>query len=225
MQRLSRRAGRPSAPVLSRELIVATALRLLDERGEDGIGMRDIAHELGVRASALYNHVSGKEDIIDGIRELVSDRFDMVAFETLPWDEALEHWARSYLHSFVAHPPTIAMLAVRPLAPQSRTAHMYDTVCATLISAGWPEERVLPVMISLESFILGSALDYLAPPDMLNPGDSEALSSLRAAYRARETSRNNTPPSELAFEQGLQTLMSGLRAQFAELRGAGDPPR
>ena len=102
MAATARRTGRPHTAALSRELIVETALRLLDERGEHGAGMRDIARELGVRPSALYNHVKGKEDVVDGIRELVSDRFDISGFGVLPWDRAVERWARSYLGSFAA---------------------------------------------------------------------------------------------------------------------------
>ena len=70
----ARKSGRPRVAVLSRDLILETALKLLDERGEQGAGIRDIARALEVRPSALYNHISGQDDIIAGIRELVSDR-------------------------------------------------------------------------------------------------------------------------------------------------------
>src|SRR5690606_6509908 len=103
----TRGLGRPRQAVLSRELILHTALRLVDERGENGAGIRDIARELGVRPSALYNHIKGQDDLIDGIRELVSDRIDVSAFGVAPWDEAARQWARSYRSAFAAHPPTI----------------------------------------------------------------------------------------------------------------------
>jgi len=81
----ARKSGRPRVAVLSRDLILETALKLLDERGEQGAGIRDIARALEVRPSALYNHVSGQDDIIAGIRELVSDRIDVSGFDTLNW--------------------------------------------------------------------------------------------------------------------------------------------
>ncbi|MBO1901704.1 TetR/AcrR family transcriptional regulator C-terminal domain-containing protein [Leucobacter weissii] len=214
----TRGSGRPRQAVLDRELILRTALRLLDERGEQGAGIRDIARELGVRPSALYNHVAGQDDIIAGLRELVSDRIDVDGFGSLPWDAAVRLWARSYRRAFAAHPPTIALLAVRPLVPGSRTGRMYDAVCAGFLAAGWPEERVLTVVVALESFILGSALDQVAPDDMLDPGDGDDLQHFRAAYAARARGLAERRASDAAFETGLDALLAGLGA---ELAGAG----
>ncbi len=223
MAATARRTGRPHTAVLSRELIVETALRLLDERGEHGAGMRDIARELGVRPSALYNHVKGKEDVVDGIRELVSDRFDISGFGVLPWDRAVERWARSYLGSFAAHPPTIALLGVQPLATGSRTSRMYDTVCAGLIEAGWPEGRAMQIVVALECFILGSALDHAAPDDMLDPGEDPHVPVFRAAYDARDRELDGRRPAEASFELGLRAMLTGLRAEFEALGGGRDP--
>lgn len=215
-----RRAGRPRQRVLSRDLILETGLRLLDERGEHGAGIRDIARELGVRPSALYNHISGQEDLVGGIRELVSDRIDVSGFGPLPWDEAVRRWADSYRRAFAAHPPTIALLAVRPLVPGSRTSRMYDAVSEGLIDAGWPRERVLSVIVALECFILGAALDHVAPPDMLHPGEDPAAPSFRAVYEARARELDGASPSEAAFRLGLEAMLAGLGAELAALRGA-----
>lgn len=213
----TRRTGRPSVAVLSRQLILETALRLIDERGERGAGMRDLARELGVQPSALYNHVKGREDVIDGIRELVSDRFDVSGFGSLPWDSAIERWARSYFYSFAAHPPTIALLAVQPLAEGSRTSRMYDAVCAGLVEAGWPEDNVMKVVVTLECFILGSALDHAAPDDMLDPGKDPEVPVFRASYDARLAVVGSGHQAEATFEFGLKAMLAGLKASYDEL--------
>lgn len=215
----ARKSGRPRIAVLSRELILETALKLLDERGEQGAGVRDIARALDVRPSALYNHVSGQDDIIAGIRELVSDRIDVSGFETLAWDDAVRQWARSYRNAFAAHPPTIAMLAVAQLMPRSRTSKMYDAVCAGLINAGWPEASVLNVIVALECFILGAALDHVAPDDMLDPGDDDESTSFVTAYRARVEARSELRPSDEMFELGLEAMLAGLTTTYQSLKG------
>lgn len=215
----ARRSGRPRVAVLSRELILETALKLLDERGEHGAGMRDIARSLSVQPSALYNHVSGHDDIIAGVRELVSDRIDVRAFETHDWVDAIRIWARSYRIAFAAHPPTIAVLATEQLAPKSRTSQMYEAVCKGLITAGWPEDQVLNVIISLESFVLGAALDHVAPDDMLDPGDDEDAPNFVAAYEARQTALHGERPADFAFEVGLEAMICGLTAKYHELKG------
>lgn len=217
MSTSGRRSGRPREAVLTRDLIMHTALRLLDERGEQGASMRDIARELGVRPSALYNHVRGADDLIGGVRELVSDRIDVSGFGHRPWDEALEQWAVSYRNAFAAHPPTIALLGVRPLEPGSRTSGMYDVVCGALLDAGWPAGEVLTVVVGLESFILGSALDEAAPDDMLDPGPGGGAPHFRAAYAAREAAlaEQGLGASEAAFRAGLTAHLAGLRAAYA----------
>lgn len=219
-----RRAGRPKSPILSRDRIFETALQLLDERGENGAGMREIARELGVGPSALYNHVSGHDDIITGVRELLNERIDVSGFKSGPWDQALRQWAISYRSAFSAHPPTIAVLAVFPVAQNSRTTFMWDEVCRGLMAAEWPAERVLGIIVGLESFILGSALDEGAPDDMLNPGESSDALYLRRAYVARERALAGARPADAAFHEALDTMLTGLRIEYAAL-GLGTDPK
>ncbi|MFC5336941.1 TetR/AcrR family transcriptional regulator [Leucobacter denitrificans] len=222
----NRRVGRPSKQVLSRTKIVEAALELLDEHGEQGYGMRDIAQRLGVRPSALYNHVSGKDDITRGIRELIGEQIAPGIFDGLPWDEGIAAWARNYRDAFAAHPPTIALLAVMPFDPTSQVGLAYDRVISTLVGQGWPRGEALSVLVALESFILGSALDAAAAPDMMDPGDRDDVPELTAAYRERgETlAEQGQSPADQAFELGLSIFIGGLRAQLgAHASGAPDP--
>lgn len=212
-----RRSGRPTTPVLTRELILETALRLLDERGESGASIREIARELGVRPSALYNHIGGHDDLISGIRELVSDRIDVSGFAELPWDLALERWARSYRNAFAAHPPTIALLGVLPIATGTRTSQMYEVVCGGLIDAGWPEAEVLSTVVAVECLILGGALDHTAPDNMLDPGDDPKAPTFRAAYLAGHAAAGSARLTDVAFEIGLTAMVEGLRARHGQL--------
>ena len=216
-QQEKRRAGRPRTPLLSRTLIIETALRLLDERGEDGAAMREVARELGVRPSALYNHVAGRDDLIGGIRELISDRIDVACFDVHPWDDALIRWADSYRAAFAAHPPTIALLATTPLTPDSRTSLMYDRVVQALVLAGWPEDRALTVIVAIESFLLGAALDAAADPDMLDPGNRDDVRSFTGAFASRRgtLASSGSTPADAAYRLGIDAMVVGLRAEFA----------
>lgn len=216
-----RGAGRPKEPVLSRELIVETGLRLLDEKGDSGAAIREIARELGVRPSALYNHVSGREDLISGIRDLICARMDTGGFDELPWDEALVRWADSYREAFSGHTLTIAFFAVTPLEPDSGTTQMFESVLRGLVRGGWPENRALSLVVAFESFLLGSALDAGADPDMLDPGDSGASPVFAAAFAARRehTSSRGSNPADDAYRLGRDALIAGLRAELAALRG------
>jgi AcrR family transcriptional regulator len=219
IDRPARRVGRPKTTVLTRDLIAEAALRLLDESGAEGFTMARLAQALRVRPSALYNHVDGKEDVIAGVRELISDRIDVSAFETLPWDAAMLDWAHSYRLAFATHPPTIALLATLPLTGALRTMHMYDTVVQAMVRAGWPEPEVLPTIVAVESFILGSALDAIAPADMFDPsGAEDRVPSFASAYAARDRALGATAPADAAFETGLTALLDGLRMRYERVR-------
>jgi TetR/AcrR family tetracycline transcriptional repressor len=52
---------------LSRELLIETGLRLLDEVGLDGLSVRRLAAELGVRSPALYWHIKTKQELLEGM--------------------------------------------------------------------------------------------------------------------------------------------------------------
>ncbi|WP_285115194.1 TetR/AcrR family transcriptional regulator C-terminal domain-containing protein [Leifsonia sp. fls2-241-R2A-40a] len=221
IDRPARRVGRPKTTVLTRELIANAALGLLDESGPDGFTMARLAQALRVRPSALYNHVDGKEDVIASVRELISDRIDVHGFETLPWDEAMLDWAHSYRVAFATHPPTIALLATLPLSGARRTMRMYDAVVAAMLRAGWPAHEVLPTIVAVESFILGSALDAVAPGDMFDPAGSEdEVPAFASAYHARADALGDSPPADAAFTVGLEALLDGLRLRYARVRVA-----
>lgn len=219
-QGVKRGVGRPKKNVLSRQLILETGLALIDEHGAEGAGMRAIAKRLGVRPSALYNHVSGQAELVAGVRELVSSRISTEAFDRLPWDEALAEWARLYRVAFAAHPSTIALLAVVPIEGAGATTLMYDRVVEALVRAGWDESKVLVAMVALESFILGSALDSSAPDDMMKPSEGSAAEAFASAYYARASALAalGVRPADASFELGLRALVSGFKAEFEASR-------
>src|SRR5919106_6884880 len=56
---------------LTRETVLQAALRLADDSGIESLSMRKLARELGVEAMSLYNHVTNKDDLLDGMVDLV----------------------------------------------------------------------------------------------------------------------------------------------------------
>ncbi|MCW2881441.1 MAG: TetR/AcrR family transcriptional regulator [Sphaerisporangium sp.] len=219
---MKRRVGRPATPVLSREVIARAALGLIDDAGAEGFSLAALAQRLGVRPSSLYNHVTGRDDILAAVREFVSDSIDASMFAELPWDEAMARWAHGYRAAFAAHPPAISLLATLPVSGALRTLRMYEQVVTGLQRGGWPTETVIPVMVAVESFILGSALDVVAPPDMFDSGPLSAeVPAFAATVRARDASAaaRGRPPADLSFEVGLRAIIEGLRHTLRDLAG------
>src|SRR5438445_11968614 len=64
-----RRAGHGAAALPTREVILDTAERLFAARGVEGVAVRDLAREMGITASSLYNHFPGKQALYDAVLE------------------------------------------------------------------------------------------------------------------------------------------------------------
>ena len=64
-------------PPLTRERVLRAALDLADEGGIDSMTMRLLGQRLGVEAMSLYNHVDNKDDILDGMLDLVVGEIDL----------------------------------------------------------------------------------------------------------------------------------------------------
>lgn len=216
-QQVVRRAGRPKIPVLSRQRIIETALSLLDEHGVTGLTIREVARKLNVRPSALYNHIHGREDLINGIREVIGELIDVTCFETMSWDAGILHWATSYRDAFLTHPQSVQLLATSPISSDSQINLMYEAVVRALTQAGWNESQVLSVIVAVESFVLGSVLDASVGTDILNPGTRNDVPLFSSAYHARnkQLSAQRRTPADATFEFGLSILVQGLRQEFS----------
>jgi len=177
---------RPKSPLLTRDAIIRTALRLVDEHGPDALSTNRIATELGVRGPSLYNHVSGRAEIIDGLRELLAADVDLDATAVRPWTAALTRLARSYRAVFVAHPNVFPLLAAQPIRSQLILA-AYERVFAVLRAEGWPEDDLFPMVRAMEYLATGSALDHSV----------------------------GTPQAEQVFEIGLTALIDGYAQRLA----------
>ena len=68
---MTQEARSPSATPLTRERVLPAAVDLADRDGLEGLSMRKLGQELGVEAMALYRHVRDKDDLLDGIVEVV----------------------------------------------------------------------------------------------------------------------------------------------------------
>jgi AcrR family transcriptional regulator len=206
---------------LNRQRLVDAALVLVDEEGAEALSMRTLASRVDRQVSSLYNHVSGRAELIELMRARIVSDIDVGPFASVSssadrvrWDEALESWARSYLRAFAAHPNLIRLLATTSISDLS-TYQMYDAVVAGLRRGGWPESRTVAVMRTVEAHVLGSALDIIAPDDLIAQDSAdERFSEIRAALDPRFAESSS---AVAAFDLGLRALIAGLRQEVCTL--------
>ncbi|TRW46159.1 TetR/AcrR family transcriptional regulator [Georgenia yuyongxinii] len=186
-------------------------MTLIEARGYGALTMAALARELRVSPSALYNHVTAKQDLLRWIQDHLNQRIDCSAFATEPWDVAVERWARSYRDTYAQHAPLVPVIAVAPIAGAAHTVEMYEQVAAGLREGGWPDPLIAEAIVAVESFVLGSAMDATSPPDVFEVGD---LAVTAPIFTTAVKARRGDDPAGSAFELGLTALVEGLRARL-----------
>ena len=128
--------ARPSTPILSVENIAQAALALVDATGEFTISA--VAERLGVRPSSLYNHVSGRDDIVEGMRTLAMSEVALALDAEAAWDDdAFPRLLRAYRDAFARHPRLIPMLTSHTVVSEP-VMRMYGVMATILRRSGYP---------------------------------------------------------------------------------------
>ena len=193
---------------VTEERIVEAALALIREEPTGTFTLAKLAKRLRISAPTIYSHVPNKQYIIERVRSRVVAEIDCSAFERLPWDRALADWARSYAEAFVQHPETIPLLTTHPVqAPE--LVRQYEVIAGALRDAGWPPGEIVAVFTVVESFVMGSVLDLVAPVQMVQPADGEEYPVLRSLIGEADTLR-----ARHTFELGIEAMIEGLRARL-----------
>ncbi len=206
---------------LTRDLVVATALRLMDREGLEAVTMRRVAHELGVEAMSLYHHVRDKEDLLGGVVEAVMAEFP-IPEDHPDWREAARRTARAWRVLLKAHPHVITLLAHRrePLL-SPRVLRPLDHALALLRRAGLSELEAVRAFRAFGSYIQGFVLAEVAH---LFGGETEVLPSeldlvpIRAELPTVAAHLPHLLRCDLdeEFEHGLELLIRGLEATLAD---------
>lgn len=194
--------GRPSAPLLDLDRITTAALALVEETG--GFTMPQLAAKLKVSPSSLYNHVSGRDDIVELLRGRAMSEVEMPDDEA-PWRDAVAQIARGYRNGYGRYPRLIPLLTAQAVN-SSAAFGMYNTLARVLTDAEFEPADVLRIITVLDSYVLGSALD-LAAPEAPWQNSADVEPQLRAAMDAAGDPRRR---SEDAFEFGLRALLAGI---------------
>jgi TetR/AcrR family tetracycline transcriptional repressor len=95
---------------LTRDRVIAAALRVMDQEGLDAVSMRRVAREVGVEAMSLYHHVKDKEDLLDGICEQVMAEFEFPDLGS-DWADNCRKGARAWRRLLQDHPNVMRLFA------------------------------------------------------------------------------------------------------------------
>ena len=138
---------------LSRERVLGAAVSLADEDGIEALTMRELGLRLGFEAMSLYNHVANKDDILDGMVDLVVSEIDLPS-DSVDWKEAMRRRAISAQSVFSRHPWASALIDSRESSGPARLRY-FDWMIGTLRRAGFTLEMTAHALSVLDSYIYG----------------------------------------------------------------------
>jgi AcrR family transcriptional regulator len=147
---------------LSRELIAAAAVDLVDRQGLESFGVRRLASELGVDPMSIYNHIKGKAALLDAMSEVVLTEASATA---VPWPDdwrdVARAMARGYRDMAKRHPRMFPLLATR--AQTSATAlEAIERLTAAMRRAGIADQTIADAPLVLFGFLNGYLLATLS---------------------------------------------------------------
>ena len=146
---------RPRVP-LNRERVLRAALVLTDTNGIESLTMRRLGQELGVEAMSLYNHVTDKEDILDGIVDLVFSEIELPA-ERGGWKTAARRGAISAREALRRHPWATSLMHSRANPGPASLRH-HDAVLGSLRKAGFSLVMTAHAVSVIDGYVYGFAL-------------------------------------------------------------------
>ena len=203
---------------LTRERVLQTAITLADQTGLESLSMRKLGQELGVEAMALYYHFANKEEIVDGIVDLVFGEINVPAADG-DWKAAMRQRAISLRDALSRHRWAIGLMESRRNPGPAGLRH-HDAVIGSLRAGGFSMEMAAHAYSALDAYIYGFALTKMNLPfdtseevaevaqTMLQPFAVDAYPNLVALITEHAMKPGYDFGDE--FEYGLDLILDGL---------------
>ena len=212
---------------LSRERVLSAAIAHADAGGLDALSMRKLAEELDVAPMALYRHVANKDDLIDGMVDVV---FSEVGLPSIgpDWRTAMRQRAISLRDVLARHRWAIGLMESRRNPGPANLRH-HDAVIGSLRAGGFDMAMVAHAYSVLDAYIYGFALTKTNLPfqsgddvasmaqTMLEPFPFDEFPNLAAFV----TEHIMQPGYDFGdeFEYGLDLILDGLERARSGDRG------
>ncbi|MER7766864.1 TetR/AcrR family transcriptional regulator [Kitasatospora sp. NPDC096140] len=221
MTRRTAPTPQPARETLTRRRVLEAAVELADAGGLETLSMRKLGQAVGVEAMSLYNHVANKEDLLDGMVDLVFDEVEL----PVPgddWQRAMRQRAISVRLALSRHRWAIGLMESRA-TPGPATLRHHDAVLGCLRRAGFSLALTAHAVSVLDSYVYGFALQEKALPFDTPEETAEVAESILSGFDAGEypylteiaTAHVLRPGyaygDEFAF--GLDLILDGLRRQ------------
>jgi AcrR family transcriptional regulator len=196
--------------------VLRAALRLADEGGIESLSMRKLAEDLGVKAMSLYNHVVNKDDLLDGIVEMVVSEIEVPDL-SIDWKTAMRRRAIS-AHDVLLHHPWATMALMSRVNVGPAMLRYVDATLGCLREAGFSFEMADWAWNAIDSHIYGFTLQELNFPFEATEYSEAAKTGLSLIPADKYPYLNQLTHQVMEgrydglhdFEFGLELILNGL---------------
>jgi AcrR family transcriptional regulator len=211
---------RTRAP-LSRECILRTAVALADQGGVQATSMRKIAEELGVVPMALYKHVAGKDELLDGMIDIVVEEIDLPANDVVHWKAAVRQRILSARQALLRHPWASRVMESRTEPTPTVLAYM-DSMIGMFRAGGFSMDLTHHTMHAMGSRLMGFTQELFNDTSSVDPeAEAEMWGQMADVYPSiyelfRTVSHDDASvvgpgcDDQFEFEFALDLLLDGL---------------
>lgn len=147
---------------LSRDKVLGRALDLADESGIAALTIRSLAQSMGTKPMSLYYYVANKDEILDGIVDLVFSEIELPS-PVGDWRDEMRRRAHAMRGALKRHPWAVGLLESRS-SPGPATLRHHNATLGTLRAAGFSVPMTAHAYALLDSYIYGFALQEAALP-------------------------------------------------------------
>jgi AcrR family transcriptional regulator len=182
----------------TRAQLLRGAIDLADKAGIESFSMRKLSQQLGGGTMSLYNHVSNKDDLLDGMVDIVFSEIELPTGEH-DWKTAMRQRAISIRTVMTRHPWAIGLMESRR-TPGPATLRHHDAVIGCLRDAGFSLQLAAHAFAALDSYIYGFALQERS----LAFGTPEETTELAKAFLLQFPVKEYPRLAELTIEHVLQ---------------------
>lgn len=158
----AREEGQVAETGLSKQRVVAEAVRLADREGVAGLSMRRLAGALGAGAMSLYHYVANKDELLDVMIDVVFDEIELPPEHT-DWQSAMRRRSASAREVLARHPWAIGLMESRTSPGPANLRHR-EAVTACLRQAGFSVVMATHANWLLDCYVYGYALQEASLP-------------------------------------------------------------
>jgi TetR/AcrR family tetracycline transcriptional repressor len=207
---------------IDRQLVVSTALRMLDEDGLERLSLRRLAAALDVKAPALYWHFESKRALLDRMADTVlAPAVPELAgpAEATQWPAWLAHTADVLRARLLAHPDGAQLALGADLSRSPSLLRFVERTIEVLHAAGFDLADASRAAASFLWFVVGRTVEEQTLPDAAAVRRlTEARPSILVEAMAGRTGPED---QELSFRFGVRIMIAGMESLLPAQGAAG----